>query len=131
LALKPDTVAVVRDALLARPAVTAIFGARITARLQGDVWPQLRLSTASEGEDAEPHMGEARVTCECFGGGGTDADTASMRIAALTLFANARDLAGAYPSGIIVACAPLLFIPDPVPDTGRARFIVDIVVTTL
>lgn len=126
LPLLPDTVAVVRDAWLAQPSVTAIVGGRVSARINGTVWPQLIVSTVDDGEAADPTLGVARVQNDCWGAGATDADTAAARLLARTLRAAARDLKGTYPSGTVVDCAPLLFIAAPDPTTGRARFILDL-----
>src|SRR5215207_5337282 len=128
--LLPDTVALAREALLAQTSITALVSTRIYARIPATpTWPLLVVSTVDDAESPEPAFGESRVQVDVWGAGGSDTQTAQARLIARTVWQAARDLDGSYTSGVIVHCTPLISVPAPDPETGRARFVVDLSVT--
>lgn len=131
LALLPDVVALAITALRAQTAVTALVSQRVYSRIPASpTWPLLVVSTVDEGEAGEPIVGASRVQVDCWGGGnGADYDQ-QARALGRTVRSVTRDLVGSYTGGSIVACSPELMIPAPDSDTGRARFIVDLSITT-
>lgn len=127
LPLLPDVVDVTITALLAQPAVTALVSTRIYGQLPATpTWPLLVVSTVDDDEGGDPYLGLARVQVDCWGAGPSAADVAQARLLARSVRSVARDLKGTYAGGTITGAAPALFLAQPDPQTGRARFVVDL-----
>lgn len=126
--LLPDPVALVISALGAQAAVTTL-SPRIYSRIPGSaVFPLYVVSSVDEDEAGDPVLGLSREQVDCWGGGNGAEFDQQARLMARTVRSVARDLKGAYAAGTIVDCAPELIIPGPDSDTGRARFIIDLIV---
>ena len=86
LPLYPDTVSVVREALLAQPSITALVGTRIYARIPtAPVWPLIVVGTVDDTEAPDPILGESRIQLDVWGAGGTDSNTQQARLIARNL----------------------------------------------
>lgn len=132
LPLLPDPVELARLALRAQPSVTALVADRIADRTPGGqvAYPRIRLNLISDDEERDPSLGYARVQADCWGDGDDPDATAAALALARTVRAVARDLQGTYAAGVIASCDPGLIIPAPDPTTGRARYVVDLLLTT-
>lgn len=129
--LLPDVIALGRDALVAQTAVTALVSTRIYDAIPSSpVWPLIELQIVDDGEAGDPALGAARLQANCWGAGPTATDKQAALDVARTLRSVARDLRGTYSSGSLADCAPGLIIPAPDPQTGRVRFVVDLLLTT-
>jgi hypothetical protein len=133
LPLLPDVVDLAITGLAAQPSITALVSSRVYSRIPGTpTWPLLVVSTVDEGEAGDPGLGESRVQVDCWGAGNGPGYDQQARLLARTVRAVARDLVGSYVGkGSITGCAPGLIVPAPDGDTGRARFIVDLLLTTI
>lgn len=129
--LIPDTVALVREALLAQPAVTALVGTRMYDRIPAlPTWPLLVIDTVDEAE-TDWHTWEARVQVDAWGSGPSSNDEQQARLIARTIVASMRDLKGSWSSGDIVNVGMANMIPAPDDETGRARFVIDLMVQVM
>jgi hypothetical protein len=130
VSLLPDALAVTREALLAQSSLTALVGTRIYDRIPGNpVWPLLVLTVVDEVE-LEWHTGNARVQVDVWGAGNTSADAQQAQTVARTVRAVTRDLRGSWTAGDISNAAPAVTIPAPDETTGRARFVIDLLIET-
>jgi hypothetical protein len=131
LPLLPDVVDLAITALAAQSTVTALVSTRLYSRLPDvPTWPLLVVTLVDHDESPEPAFGVARVQVDAWGAGnGPGYDQAAFTLAR-TVVSVARDLRGTYAGGTIVGCAPGLIVPAPDPDTGRARSIVDLLLTS-
>lgn len=131
LPLLPDVIALIRDAWLAQSSVTALVSTRIYDRIPASAtstdFPLVELIDVDDDEASDAVHGLSRVQNSIWGQGPSPANTQQARLIARTMRAAARDLKGTYSTGTIYACTPALFIPQPDPATGRARFILDTV----
>jgi len=128
LPLLPNVVDLTKEALLAQTSLTALVSTRIYDRVPGTpTFPLLVVTSVDEAESPEPAIGEARVQVDVWGkllselGAQTQA-----RLITRTLQSVVRDLRGTWTAGHIVNSAHLNTIPQPDPDSGRTRFIVDL-----
>lgn len=129
--LLPDVVSLTITGLLAQPAVTAIVGTRIYDRIPASpTYPLLSVVVVSDDEAAEAALGFARVQVDCWGRGSSQSNAQEARNLALTVRSVTRDLRGTYSGGAISAAAPAPFVTAFDPDTGRARFIIDLFIET-
>ena len=127
----PDTIELVREALLAQSAITAMVGTRIYDRVPASpAWPLIVLDTVDESE-IEWHTWQARVSVNVWGAGPTSNDEANARTIARAIVAYSRDLRGGWTAGHIRACWHIVTVPAPDETTGRARFVVDVMVETM
>ena len=126
----PDVLAVMCQALLAQPAVTALVGTRISDRIpDSPVWPLIVVSVISD-QEREWHTGLSRVQVDVWGSGPTSGDKATVRAVYAALLSVARDLRGAWPAGRISNSAIINGVMLPDPDTGRQRIAVDFHIET-
>lgn len=128
----PDGTVVVRQALLAQPAVTASpLGSRIFYAIPADAgvtggtpYPMWVLSLVDDIE-ARPETLAVRVQVDIWGKGPSTQDVLDCKASAALLRSVARDLDGDWAAGKIRGCTPGTTLPSPDP-TGRARLIVDL-----
>lgn len=126
--LLPDVIDLAITALAAQSPVTALVSTRIYSRRPDNpTWPLLVVSTVDDDEGRDPALGLSRVQVDCWGGGNGAGYDQQARLLARTVRSVARDLKGTYGGGVVTGCAPGLIIPAPDSDTGRARFIVDLI----
>lgn len=131
LPLLPDAISLGREALLAQAPVTALVSTRIYGAIPGSpTWPLIELAIVDDDEARDPALGEARLQANCWGAGPSSDDKRDALALARTVRSVARDLRGAYASGAVVKCAPGQIIPAPDPQTGRVRFLVDLLLTS-
>lgn len=127
--LLPDAVAVIRQALLAQAPITALVSTRIYDRVPATpTWPLLVVTSIDDDEIEGPENLQARIQVDCWGQSGSETHTAEVRLIARTVRSVSRDLIGTWASGKIRAAVAQITIPSPDPETGRARFIVDLLV---
>lgn len=129
--LAPDTVALVREALLAQTAVTTFVGSRMYDRVpESPAWPLIVIDTVDEAE-TDWHTWESRVQVDVWGSGPSSDDEQQARLIARTIIASMRDLRGAWPAGHLVNIGMANLIPAPDEETGRARFVIDLMVQVM
>lgn len=130
--LLPDTVAVVRDALLGQSSISALVGTRIYDRVPAGspTWPLLVVDTVDEAE-TEWHTLQGRVQLDVWGVGPSSDDEQQARLLARTIIAAIRDMRGTWASGRIVNTGLLNMLPAPDDETGRARFVIDLFVEVM
>lgn len=127
--LLPDVVAVIRQALLAQSSITALVSTRIYDRIPAmPTWPLLVVTTVDEDEVEGPENLQGRIQIDCWGQSGNETHTAEARLIARTVRSVSRDLAGTWTGGKVRAAVAQIALPSPDPITGRARFIVDLLV---
>lgn len=127
--LLPDPVAAVREALLAQASITALVSTRIYDRIPATpTWPLLVVSSVDDDEAGGPENLQARVQVDCWGQSGNQTDTAQARLIVRTVRSVSRDLAGTWPAGKIRSAVGQTTIPSPDPESGRARFFIDLLV---
>jgi hypothetical protein len=127
LAVLPDALVVVREAMLAQTAITASpVGTRISWSIpEAGTYPLWVLSLVDDIE-LRPETLAVRVQCDVWGAGATAQDLADAKASAALLRAVARDLNGDWATGKIRNCVAGLVVPNPDPKAGRVRFIVDL-----
>lgn len=131
LPLLPDVKALGREALLAQSAITALVSTRIYGRIpDSPTWPLLEVRIVDDDEAGDPALGAARLQVNCWGAGPSPTDEAAALVIARTVRAVARDLYGTYTSGTVAYAAPGQIIPATDPQTGRVRFVVDLIITS-
>jgi hypothetical protein len=128
LPLLPNVVDLTKEALLAQASLTALVGTRVYDRVPGaPSYPLLVVTSVDEAESPEPAIGEARVQVDVWGKPMSELGAlTAARLVTRTLQSVVRDLRGTWTAGKIVGAAHLNTIPQPDPDTGRTRFIVDL-----
>ena len=128
LPLLPDVLDLAITALAMQTAVTAISPRIVSRTTSTSVYPLYEVFVVDTGEAGDPVLGESRVQVNCWGGGnGPNYDQQAL-LMARTVRSVARDLKGIYAGGTITGCAPGLIVPAPDSDTGRARFIIDLII---
>jgi len=132
LPVAPDVVDLTIRALLGQPAVTALVGTRVYDRVAGSVYPLLVVGVVDFAPTAEPRRTVTLVQVDCWGRGGDPAQATQASLLARTVAAVAPDLRGAWPpaAGYIVAAYLDRMLPQPDTTTGRARWLVQLEVTT-
>lgn len=126
----PDALAVAREGLLAQSTLTALVGTRIYDRIPASpTWPLLVLSVVDDLE-LEWHTGVARVQVDVWGAGSSPTDAAQALSIARTVRSVARDLRQSWAAGDISNAAPGTILPAPDPETGRARYVIDLILET-
>lgn len=128
----PDATLVVREALLAQPAVlSSEISDRIylavpdkAGEVGGPPYPMWVLTSIDDVEE-RPETLTCRVQVDVWGNGISTIDVAAAKASAAVLRSVARDLDGDWTAGKIRGCTPGTTLPSPDPD-GRARFIVDL-----
>jgi hypothetical protein len=130
VSLLPDALALTREALLAQSSLTALVGTRIYDRIPGTpTWPLLVLTVIDEVE-LEWHTGQPRVQVDVWGAGSTATDAANALTIARTVRSVTRDLRGSWTAGDISNAAPSTIVPAPDQTTGRARYVIDLLLET-
>jgi hypothetical protein len=132
LSLLPDDVELTRQAALAQTALTAYVGTRMYDRVPATpTWPLIVFISVDDNEAGEPTRGSSRVQADVWGRSGSPTDTAEAKTIARTLRAVARDFKGTYGGvGTVSSASAAFIVPQPDPTTGRARFVVDILLET-
>lgn len=126
----PDSIALAREALLAQSSLTALVSTRIYDRIPASpTWPLLVLSVVDDLE-LEWHTGQARVQVDVWGRSGSPTDAAEALNIARVVRSVARDLRGSWAAGDVSNAAPGTIIPAPDPETGRARYVIDLLLET-
>lgn len=133
LAVLPDGLVVVREAMLAQTAITASpVGSRIHWGIPSP-WPNdgtqdLIVWVLSLVDDIElrPETLAVRTQTDIWGAGNAADDLAAVKASASLLRAVARDLNGDWTTGKIRNCVAGLVLPNPDPKAGRVRYIVDL-----
>lgn len=127
LAVLPDALIVVREAMLAQTAITTSpVGTDISWSIpQNATYPVWVLSLVDDIE-LRPETLAARVQVDVWGDGATAQDLADAKASAALLRAVARDLNGDWTTGKIRNCVAGLVRPEPDPTAGRVRFICDL-----
>lgn len=130
VALLPDVVAVVRQALLGQAAVVALVSTRIYNRIPATpTFPLVVVTKVSE-QELQWHTSNARVQIDCWAAAAGDAGEAQADLIGRTILASMRDLVGTWSSGKVSNTGLALILTGPDPDTGRARRIIDLFVET-
>lgn len=126
----PDSLALAREALLAQSSLTALVSTRIYERIPASpTWPLLVASIVDDLE-LEWHTGQARVQVDVWGAGSSPTQAAEALNITRVVRAVARDLRGSWTAGDVASAAPGIIIPAPDPDTGRARYLIDLLIQT-
>lgn len=134
--LLPDVVGLTIAGLLAQSSITDIVGTRVFDRIPATpTYPLVAVTVISDDEYTDPALGTARVQIDCWGAGSGQTHSEQARRLARTVRSVARDLRGTYAgpasaTGVISAASPAAFISAFDPDTGRARFIIDLFIET-
>lgn len=133
LAVLPDALIVVREAMLAQ---TAITSSAVASRIHWsipDPWPtsggsELLVWVLSLVDDIElrPETLAVRTQADIWGAGSTAQDLSDTKASAALLRAVARDLNGDWVAGKIRDCVAGFVTPNPDPKAGRARYIVEL-----
>jgi hypothetical protein len=122
----PTSFKIARAALLARTQVAAVVADRIHWKLPSNpTYPLLIVEPVDDIEDG-PGASTSRVQVNCWGNGNTSVDVLAASDLARVVASVARDLVGSYPDGDIADALPGSIIPAHDPQTGRARFILDL-----
>jgi hypothetical protein len=130
LPVLPDVVDLAITALAAQSTVTAISPRIVSRTTSTSVYPLYEVFVVDTGEAGDPVLGESRVQVNCWGGGNGPSFDQQALLMARTVRSVSRDLKGTYTGGTIVRCWSELAIPGPDATTGRARFIVDLLITS-
>jgi hypothetical protein len=80
--------------------------------------------------ELEWHTGQPRVQVDVWGAGSTATDAANALTIARTVRSITRDLRGTWTAGDISNAAPSTIIPAPDQTTGRARYVIDLLLET-
>lgn len=127
----PDPVVVARTALLAQAPVAALVADRIYYAIPapingvGPVYPLLVLSLVDD-DELRPETLTARVQVDAWGVGSTPAHVLDCKVIAAVVRSVARDLRGAWSGATISNSVADQVVPAADVTTGRARFIVDL-----
>jgi len=122
----PDPVIAARTALLAQAPVTAVVVQRIYYAIPDTpVYPLLVLSLVDDGE-LRPETLSARVQVDVWGVGSTTQQVIDCKAIAAVLRSVARDLRGTWAGCTISNAVVDQVIPAADAKTGRARFVVDL-----
>lgn len=121
----PDSTVAARTALLAQATVTSLVGQRIYYAIPSTpVFPLLVLSLVDD-DELRPETLTARVQVDVWGNGNTTQDVLDCKAIAAAVRSVARDLKGSWPARISNSVAGQI-VPNPDDTSGRARFIVDL-----
>lgn len=131
----PRPIKIARTALLAQSTLTAAVDTWIKFAIPSP-WPTnagadrriIVLELVDSNEDG-PYSLQARVQVNCWGAGNSTLDVENCEAVAALVTSVARDLTGTWAEGRIANAVPGSVIPAPDPVTGRARFIVDLLLT--
>lgn len=133
LAVLPDALIVVREAMLAQAAITSSAVASRIYWSIPDPWPtdgtnELLVWVLSFVDDIElrPETLAVRTQVDIWGAGNSAQDLSDTKASAALLRAVARDLNGDWAAGKIRDCVAGLITPNPDTKSGRARYIVDL-----
>ena len=122
----PDPVVAARTALVAQSSLTALVVQRIYYSIPASpVYPLLVLSLVDDGE-LRPETLTARVQVDVWGPGSTTQQVVDCKALAAVVRSVARDLRGTWGGATISNSVVDQAIPSADPTTGRARFIVDL-----
>ena len=117
-----DPVVALRAALVVQSTLTALVSTRIYYAIPGTpTYPLLVLSLVDE-DELRPETLTARVQVDVWGAGGTPQQVIDTHAIAAVLRSVARDLRGSNISNAVAGQV----IPSADVPTGRARFIVDL-----
>jgi hypothetical protein len=127
--IPPDVVDLTIKALLARPVTSTLVGTRVYGRIPGTpTFPLWIVTLIDDGEDDGTGKVVARVQVDAWGEL-TEAGEYLAAEHARNIKSLHRDLRGSYTGGRISNTGHLNTVPLPDPDTGRARFAVDLEIT--
>lgn len=122
---RPNPKVVVRQALLAQPAVTnSPVGDRVRFSATDPVYPMWVLKIVDTIE-LRPETDTCRIQVDIWGDGTSAQDYLDAEDSAALLRSVARDLDGDWPAGKIRHCEVPTILPSPDP-SGRARVIADL-----
>lgn len=123
----PDSTVAARTALLGQPTLTALVAQRIYYAIPSvtPTYPMLVLSLVDD-DEIRPETLSARVQVDVWGDGNTTQDVLDCKAIAAVVRSVARDLRRSWPEATITNAAAGQIIPSPDSTSGRARFIVDL-----
>ena len=124
----PDPVIAARTALLGQTPLTDIVAQRIYWAIPSDPAPTYPLLVVSSVDDdaLRPETLTARVQVDVWGAGRTVVDVNDCKAIARIIRSVARDLRGTWGGASISNSVAGQIIPNPDDTSGRARFIVDL-----
>jgi len=124
----PDPTVLARSALLAETAVTTLVSTRIYYAIPASPTYPLLVLTLVDDDELRPETLTARVQVDVWGDGPGTQSVLEAKAIAATVRSVARDLKGTYTGGTISSSVAGQVIPQPDGTTGRARFIVDLLI---
>lgn len=122
----PDPVVAARTALLAQVSLTALVVQRIYYAIPATPTYPLLVLTLVDEDELRPETASARVQVDVWAAGGTPQQLVDCKAIAAVVRSVARDLRGTWSGATISNAVAAQVIPSADVPTGRARFIVDL-----